>query len=436
MNVTRTGGTINHVTFYAESNGIAGLQIGSDTTLGNGTQGGSDWLFSANTTGLAAGTQTYYAVATDNGGVSSAAASVPLTITGPPAPTIGSFAVTPNPIVAGNNATLTAGNVSPPGGDSIAYVSFYRETNSTPGLQIGSTCTSAAACRTAPTGRSTDSTTGFAAGWYTYYAVATDDQGTDSSPSTASVTVTAPSLPLFNIEVLASASPNGPYSSTLTVSPGGSYYFEVVGHWPRLGRATPKARPRGRSPRESMASTAPTACRSTWRTTAATPSSSDFNRPFLPRRRRRPRRPPTGTEHPATILARCRRPAGVCPICSRACADPRRRRLHRATSADVLEIGTSRSPHPHLPVGRLAVDSRVRREPRISQDQRRQLCSDQWHHRKRRSPILGFTPLTLLCAQFAGLVGAGSAATWDAMSHSLTVTGAPRSSPIRAATSR
>ncbi len=70
-NVTKSGGTISRVTFYQESNGIPGLQPDSDTTLGIGTQGGTSWYFSADTTGLAAGAQSYYAVATDNFGVSS-----------------------------------------------------------------------------------------------------------------------------------------------------------------------------------------------------------------------------------------------------------------------------------------------------------------------------------------------------------------------------
>ena len=38
-NVAKAGGTISRVAFYQESNGTPGLQIGSDTLLGTGTQG-------------------------------------------------------------------------------------------------------------------------------------------------------------------------------------------------------------------------------------------------------------------------------------------------------------------------------------------------------------------------------------------------------------
>jgi endonuclease/exonuclease/phosphatase family metal-dependent hydrolase len=81
-NVTETGGTISAVKFYRESNGTTGLQVGSDTLVGSGTQNGTTWTLSASTAGLTAGTYTYYAVATDASGVSSAASSATLTVTG------------------------------------------------------------------------------------------------------------------------------------------------------------------------------------------------------------------------------------------------------------------------------------------------------------------------------------------------------------------
>ncbi|HEY1684158.1 MAG TPA: endonuclease/exonuclease/phosphatase family protein [Tepidisphaeraceae bacterium] len=81
--VTETGGsgTITGVEFYRESNSTSGLQIGSDTTLGAGTQSGTSWSLSTSTVGLAAGSYTYYAVATDSNGDSSTVASTILTVT-------------------------------------------------------------------------------------------------------------------------------------------------------------------------------------------------------------------------------------------------------------------------------------------------------------------------------------------------------------------
>jgi guanyl-specific ribonuclease Sa len=79
-NVAETGGTITAVNFYRESNGTAGLQIGSDTFINTGVHSATTWILGTSTTGLAAGTYTYYAVATDSNNLSSAASSATLTV--------------------------------------------------------------------------------------------------------------------------------------------------------------------------------------------------------------------------------------------------------------------------------------------------------------------------------------------------------------------
>ena len=101
-NVTESGGSgsITGVNFYLESNSISGLQIGSDTLVGAGTQSGTTWTISASTTGLADGTYTYYAVATDSNGKSSAVASTTLTVTGGPTVTINQAAGQADPTSA------------------------------------------------------------------------------------------------------------------------------------------------------------------------------------------------------------------------------------------------------------------------------------------------------------------------------------------------
>ena len=67
VNVAETGGTIASVVFYRESNGVSGLQTGTggDLLLGTGTNSGSNWSLSTSTSGLTAGTYTYFALATD-----------------------------------------------------------------------------------------------------------------------------------------------------------------------------------------------------------------------------------------------------------------------------------------------------------------------------------------------------------------------------------
>lgn len=80
--VQEVGGTIASVSFYEETNGVAGLQTSSDALIGSGTQTSSGtWALSATTTGVSPGTYTLYAVATDASGVSSAARAATLTVT-------------------------------------------------------------------------------------------------------------------------------------------------------------------------------------------------------------------------------------------------------------------------------------------------------------------------------------------------------------------
>jgi hypothetical protein len=122
--------TISTVTFYRESNGTSGLQTAGDTLLGTGTQNGTAWTYSFDTTGLSAGTYTFYAIATDSDSVTGAAVSTTFQVT-LPAPADDNFA---NATVltgftatgTGNNATATkeagepiiAGNK---GGKSLWY---------------------------------------------------------------------------------------------------------------------------------------------------------------------------------------------------------------------------------------------------------------------------------------------------------------------------
>ncbi len=80
-NVTDTSGTIESVAVYRESNAQSGLQIGFDAFLGYATQNGNTWTLSTSTAGLSAGTTTYYAVATDSNGYTSAVSSTSVAVT-------------------------------------------------------------------------------------------------------------------------------------------------------------------------------------------------------------------------------------------------------------------------------------------------------------------------------------------------------------------
>jgi endonuclease/exonuclease/phosphatase family metal-dependent hydrolase len=233
VNVTQSGGAITNVQFYSETNGTPGLQIGSDLTLGNGTESGSNWVFVVSTLGLPTGTQDYYAIATSNTGASSTTALVAVTITDPQPPTIGSFTVSPTSVTAGATVTLTANNVVGNGG-SIAYVNFYLEDNGVPGLQESDSFVGAGT-ENGTNWSTLISTAGLAAGTYTFYAVATDSNDLSNNPLSVTLTVTPPSLPFVDLEILASASPTGPFVSSLSVTPAETVYFEVVGQLAPVG---------------------------------------------------------------------------------------------------------------------------------------------------------------------------------------------------------
>jgi uncharacterized protein (DUF2141 family) len=78
-------GSIAKVTFYRETNGVAGLQLGSggDALVAADANKSGGFMATVSTEGLASGAYTYYALATDNGGAASAtgSAAVKATIT-------------------------------------------------------------------------------------------------------------------------------------------------------------------------------------------------------------------------------------------------------------------------------------------------------------------------------------------------------------------
>jgi hypothetical protein len=189
--VTESGGTISGVSFYRETNGTSGLQIGSDTLVGSGAASGTTYTLSTSTTGFAAGTYTYYAVAKDTGGNSSATSSAALTVTAvvTPNPVIGSFTDSPTSVIVGASTTLTASSVTD-AGSTITAVKFYRESNGTAGLQTTGDTLVGAGAQSGTTWTISASTTGLTAGTYTYYAVATDAAGVSSAASSTALTVT------------------------------------------------------------------------------------------------------------------------------------------------------------------------------------------------------------------------------------------------------
>jgi hypothetical protein len=191
--VADTDGAIANVKFYRESNGLAGLQTGgsnNDLLLSTDTSSSGGYTSTFSTAGLALGTYTYYARATDNFGVVSNVVTTTNTIHTNVAPKIGSLTASPNPVTAGTSIKLTANSVADSDG-AISNVKFYRESNGVAGLQVGTasddllvgTDTSSSGGWTA-----TVATTGLS-GVYTFYARATDTAGATGNVVTTTVTI-------------------------------------------------------------------------------------------------------------------------------------------------------------------------------------------------------------------------------------------------------
>ncbi|HUO10536.1 MAG TPA: S53 family peptidase [Phycisphaerae bacterium] len=85
VNVQEPGGSISGVSFYRETNGKSGLQIGSDAFIGSGKRTGNNWTLTTSTSGLKPGAYTYYAVATDSPRITSNTVSTSIKVTAPSA---------------------------------------------------------------------------------------------------------------------------------------------------------------------------------------------------------------------------------------------------------------------------------------------------------------------------------------------------------------
>ncbi|MCY2928937.1 MAG: hypothetical protein NTV86_05480 [Planctomycetota bacterium] len=105
VNVQESPGTITGVAFYRETNGIAGLQTGSDTYVGPGARSSSNWSLSLNSVALPTGIYTFYALATDSTNTT-ATASAPLTVS--------PIVVTVNPLVTNDHSPGLTGTVNSP----------------------------------------------------------------------------------------------------------------------------------------------------------------------------------------------------------------------------------------------------------------------------------------------------------------------------------
>jgi hypothetical protein len=111
-------------------------------------------------------------------------------------PTVGTLGDSPDPVISGNQVMLSASSVT----DDVAAtaVSFYRETNGLPGLQVGPEGDTLVGTALSPSGgiwTVNVSTTGLLAGPYTYWAQAYDAQGLTGAAASTVNTVNPPPGP-------------------------------------------------------------------------------------------------------------------------------------------------------------------------------------------------------------------------------------------------
>jgi lamin tail-like protein/Big-like domain-containing protein len=124
-------GTIASVEFYHDSNGNGALDIGIDDgfddLLGVGTKVGDDWVWSGSTAGYEVGEHRFFARAQDNKDEWSNTVDTTTQVdSSNVAPTVGSLSDNPDPVVAGNDMTLTANGAADTDG-TITTVEFYRD---------------------------------------------------------------------------------------------------------------------------------------------------------------------------------------------------------------------------------------------------------------------------------------------------------------------
>jgi hypothetical protein len=146
-------------------------------------------------------------------------------------PVVAALTITPDPASIGQTVSLTATGVADPfdSDGSVVSVAFYRESNGTAGLQTGSAGDTLVASDSDPAdGWSAElSTVGLAAGGYTYYALAADNEGllsgTGNDAASAANTVTTDG----NLDIDGNGTADALTDGILILR----YLFDPAGQW-------------------------------------------------------------------------------------------------------------------------------------------------------------------------------------------------------------
>ena len=172
--VTDVDGTIASVSFYLDANANGTLEVGVDTPLGTDALVAGGWTWTGSTADFEAGVNTFFAVATDNDGDSSAAAEVGVEIENV-LPTLGALEPNDDNMDIGADLTLTATGAADEDRE-VASVSFYLDDGN--GLFDADTDTLLGTDEDGEDGWSwTGTTEGLEAGENTFFAQAADTDG-------------------------------------------------------------------------------------------------------------------------------------------------------------------------------------------------------------------------------------------------------------------
>ena len=170
--VNDVDGTVGLVEFYRDENGNGTLETSVDLLLGSDAVEGDGWALDADTSGWSLGTYTYMARAQDDDGAWSAIVSTTGRINERPA--IASLLDSPDPVIRGEQLTLTASGVNDVDG-TVGVVEFYRDENGNGTLETGTDLLLGTDTNGADGWQTTADTTGWASGMYTYLARAQDN---------------------------------------------------------------------------------------------------------------------------------------------------------------------------------------------------------------------------------------------------------------------
>ncbi|MDB5324758.1 MAG: Parallel beta-helix repeat protein [Phycisphaerales bacterium] len=156
------------------------------------------------------------------------------------APVIRSFTITPSPVAAGTNITLSAAAITDADGDTLSGVSFWKESNGIEGLQKDSDTPIGVRTYTKNRAYSIQTSTTNLLGDQQYYAVATDSTGY-SGRRTGVVnvqSVTAPTEPPTNLAVRQRASSVIRFAFADNVNVGLTGYRIEVATSPSFGKTS------------------------------------------------------------------------------------------------------------------------------------------------------------------------------------------------------